>query len=65
MKTYEVILVKCYIVKIKAENLDKAKEYAELFTNDVKDISTEDDRKKLSFEIEDIDRKMNRAFERN
>jgi len=63
MKTFEVILAKSYIVKIKAENKSKAKEFAELFTGDIDDISTEDYRKKFSFEIEDIECKMNDVFE--
>jgi acetolactate synthase small subunit len=63
MKTFEIVLTKSYIIKIKAENEEKAKRYAELFTGDVKDISTEEYRKKFLFEIEDIDCKVNEAFE--
>lgn len=63
MRTFEVILTKSYLIKIKAENEDKAKEYAELFTGDINDISTEEYRKELTFEIENIDCKMNEAFE--
>ena len=63
MKTFEVILTKSYLVKIKAEDEHKAKEFAELFTCDINDISTEDYRKKLLFKIEHIDCKMNEAFE--
>jgi uncharacterized protein YceH (UPF0502 family) len=63
MKTFEVLLTKSYIVKIKAEEEDKAKKYVELFTGDIEDISTEEHRKSLKFEIEDIDCKMNEAFE--
>jgi len=63
MRTFEVILTKSYLIKIRAENENKAKEYAELFTGDIHDISTEEYRKKLAFEIEDIDCKMNEALE--
>ncbi|MEO0116829.1 MAG: hypothetical protein ABIK97_04710 [candidate division WOR-3 bacterium] len=63
MKRFEVILTKSYVVKIKAENENEAKEYAELFTGDIQDISLEKDRKKFSFEIEDIECKVNEAFE--
>ncbi len=35
MKTYEVVLTKSYIVKIKAEDEFKAKEYSEYFTNNI------------------------------
>lgn len=63
LRTFEVILTKSYIVKIKAENETKAKRYTEFFTGDIKDISTAEDRKDLLFEIEDIDCKINEAFE--
>ena len=63
MKTFDVVLTKSYIIKIKAENEEKARRYSELFTGDIKDISTEKDRKKFLFEIEDIDCKVNETFE--
>jgi acetolactate synthase small subunit len=56
-------LTKSYIVKIKAENEDEAKGCAELFTGDVQDISSPDDRKTFKFQIEDIDCKVNDVFE--
>lgn len=63
MKTFEVILTKSYIVKIKAEDRDKAKEYVELFTGDIQDISSNNNRKKFNFEIEDIDCRINESLE--
>jgi hypothetical protein len=63
MKTFEVVLTKSYIVRIKAVNEKKAKEYSELFTGDIQNISSITDRKKFNFEIEDIDCKLNEAFE--
>lgn len=63
MKTFEVVLIKSYIVKIRAENEKKAKEYSELFTGDIQDISSFDYRKKFNFQIEDIDCKLNESFE--
>jgi len=45
MKTFEVLLTKSYLVKIKAEDEHKAKEFAELFTGDINDISTENYKK--------------------
>jgi hypothetical protein len=63
MKTFDVVLTKSYIIKIKAENEEKARRYSELFTGDIKDISTEKDRKLFLFEIEDIDCKVNETFE--
>ena len=63
MKKYEVVLTKSYIVKIKAEDKKKAKEYSELFTSDIQDISSIDNRRKFNFEIEDVVCKLNQAFE--
>ncbi|MEK6646208.1 MAG: hypothetical protein AABY84_06015 [Candidatus Firestonebacteria bacterium] len=63
MKTYEVVLTKSYIVKIKANNKRNAKEYSTFFTGDIQDISKTEDRQKLNFEIEDIDCKVNETFE--
>lgn len=63
MKTFEVILTKSYIVRIKAEDERKAKEYSELFTGDIQDISSIDYRKKFKFHIENIDCKVNEALE--
>ncbi|MFW0858681.1 MAG: hypothetical protein AAGB97_00605 [Dehalococcoidia bacterium] len=63
MKTFEVVLTKSYIVRIKAESEKKAKEYSELFTGDIQDISSIDYRKKFNFEIEDINCKINESFE--
>ncbi len=63
MKTFEVVLTKSYVVRIKAENEKKAKEYSELFTGDIQDISSIDYRKKFNFEIENIGCKINEAFE--
>lgn len=63
MKIFEVVLTKSYIVRIKAENKHKAKEFSELFTDDIQDISSSADRKKFMFEIENIECKINEAFE--
>lgn len=63
MKTFEVLLTKSYIVRIKAENRNSAKEFTQIFTSDIKDLSTDTDKKSHNFEIEDIDCKMNEVFE--
>lgn len=63
MKTFEVVLTKSYVVRIKAEDESNAKKFVELFTGDIQDISSVDDRKNFKFEIEDIDCKINEAFE--
>ncbi len=65
MKTYEVILTKSYVVKIKAENEYYAKEFAQIYTGDIADISTTKDRNNNKFEIKDIDCKINEVFEIN
>jgi hypothetical protein len=63
MKKFEIVLTKSYIVRIKAEDKNKAKEYSELFTGDIQDISSMDNRRKFNFEIEDIVCKINEVFE--
>ncbi len=62
MKTYEVLLTKSYIVTIKADNKDLAKEFAQLYTSDISDISYLKEKEEY-FEIEDIDCKINEVFE--
>jgi len=63
MKTYNVVLTKSYIVKIKAENKNSAKEFAEIYTGDISDISTTKEQFEKRFEIENIDCKLNEVFE--
>lgn len=63
MKTFEVVLTKSYVVTIKAENKHLAKEYSELFTGDILDISSIKDKRDLNFKIEDIDCKINECIE--
>jgi len=63
MKTFEVVLTKSYIVTIKAENEQEAKENSEFFTCDIQDFSTAEDRKEFNFEIEDIECTINEAFD--
>ncbi len=62
MKTFEVFLTKSYVIKIEAENINKAKDLSELFTGNIQDISTPEDRKRFKFEIKNIDCKVNEAF---
>ena len=63
MKTYNVVLTKSYIVKIKAENENSAKEFSQIFTGDISDISTTKEQLAKRFEIENIDCKLNEVFE--
>ena len=63
MKTYEVVVTKSYIVKIKAENKNSAKEFSTFFTSDITNIANEEDMKTNKFKIENIDCKSNDVFE--
>ncbi len=63
MKTFEIVLTKSYVVRVTAENQTDASQLAELFTGDVQDISTENDRKNLNFTIQDIECKANEVME--
>lgn len=55
MKTYKVVLMKSYTVKVKASTTEKAKHLAEFYTGDIEDISAPQDRKKSGFSIGDIE----------
>lgn len=63
MKTYQVVLAKSYAVTIKAGSAQKAKRLAEFYTDDIKDISAQEDRKKFNFSIEKIECGMNESLE--
>lgn len=63
MKTYRVVLTKSYVVTVKAETKEKAKRFAEFYTGDIQDISTDKDRRKSNFSIEKIDTKINESLE--
>lgn len=62
MKIYQVTLTKSYAVVVKADNAEKAKRFAEFYTNDVKDISTIKDREKHNFLIEEIECGINESL---
>ena len=63
MKSFQVTLTKSYLVNINAENETDAKRFAEFFTDDVQDISDENNRNEYKFSIEKIECKINEAFE--
>lgn len=63
MKEFEVVLSRDYVVRIKAENKEKAKEYAEIFIGDPKDESTPKDREEKRFEILEISSEFNEALD--
>ena len=65
MKTYQVVLTKTYAVKIKTHSKQQARDIAEFYTGDIKDISTAQDRRKYKFSIREIDCRMNESFEAN
>lgn len=63
MKTYQVVLTKSYVVTVNAKTKEKAKRFAEFYTGDIQDISTDENRKKLNFSIEEIDARINESLE--
>jgi len=63
MKTYQVVLTKSYVVTVNAKTKEKAKRFAEFYTGDIQDISTDENRKKLNFSIEEIDTRINESLE--
>jgi hypothetical protein len=63
MPKYKVSLTRSYIVEIEAKNENDAKEFTEYFLDDVKDLSTQKDKKKHSFNIIEIEPTENEAFE--
>ena len=63
MKTFDVIVTKSYVVRIKAKNENSARELTEFYTGNIKDLSTENNRQEHNFKIESIDCKINETFE--
>lgn len=63
MKTFKVVLCKSYIVRIKAEDEEKARFLCEFCTGDSKDISTDKEREEFNFEIEDMRCTVNETFD--
>ena len=63
MKTYQVVLTKSYVVTINTETKEKAKRFAEFYTGNIQDISTDENRRKSNFSIEEIDCRMNESLE--
>lgn len=63
MKTYQVVLTKSYVLTVNAEARQKAKRFAEFYTSDIQDISTDEDRGKFNFSIGQIDCGMNESLE--
>lgn len=59
MNTYQVSLEKSYLVTVKADTKQQARDVAEFYTGDIKDISTLQDRKNDLFSIEEIECAVN------
>ena len=55
--------MKSYVVTINAATKEKAKRFAEFYTGDIQDISTDEYRRKSKFSIEEIDSRINESFE--
>lgn len=63
MKSFQVSLMKSYLVNINAENEEDAKRFSEIFTGDIQDISASNNQQNYKFEIKEIECTMNEAFE--
>ena len=62
MKKYTVMLSRCYLVSVEAEDEEKAMISAEFFLGNFGDDSTEEDRLKYNFQIGDIEMTVNDAI---
>jgi hypothetical protein len=63
MNTYQVILTKSYLVKIKSNSQEEAMRLAEFYTGDISDISNVGDQIKEKFSIEEIECTVNDAVD--
>jgi hypothetical protein len=63
VKTYKVLLHRDYVVNIDANNEDDARSLVEFFIAGEKDSSTEKEREKHSFKINEIEMMTHDAFE--
>jgi len=63
MKSFEVLLSRSYAVTIQARNEEEALRYCEFYIGEEKDVSTPKDKEIDQFEIEEIEMRINEAFE--
>ena len=63
MKTYQVVLTKSYLVTVSTQTKEQARKVCEFYTNDVRDISTIENREKEKFMIENIRCAVNETFD--
>ncbi|RKZ31448.1 hypothetical protein DRQ36_01995 [bacterium] len=61
MKSFKIALTRTYLVTIKAENEDRAKQFVEYYLGNCPDLSTEKEQKEKNFSIEDIEMVHNEA----
>lgn len=54
-QTFQVIVTKSFLVTIEAKNNQDALEFAEIFTSDIQDLSSEKDKQEHNFSIEGIE----------
>jgi len=63
MKTFKIALTRTYLVTIKAENKDRAKQFSEYYFGDCPNLSDEKEQKENNFSIEEIEMVYNEAHE--
>lgn len=63
MNLYQVALIKSYLVTINAKSKEQAKGFAEFYTSDIQDISSENEKLQNQFLIKEIECTVNEAFE--
>lgn len=63
MKTYQVELTKSFLVTVRAKTKTKARRVCEFYTDNSRDISTLENRKKENFQIENIECTVNQTFD--
>ena len=62
-KTFQVALTKSFLVTIEAESEKIALEFAEIFTSDIQDLSSIEDRIENNFSIQEIITTYNQSHE--
>jgi hypothetical protein len=54
-KDFQVAITKSFLVSIDAEDETSALEFAEIFTSNIQDLSTKEDKVKYKFSIQEIE----------
>jgi len=60
-QTFQVVVTKSFLVTVEAENQQNALEFAEIFTSDIQDLSSEKDRQEHNFSIDEIENTFTQA----